>query len=49
MRIGHGFDVHKFGEGEFVTLGGVQIPYEKGLLAHSDGDVAGGCSIGRYR
>jgi 2-C-methyl-D-erythritol 2,4-cyclodiphosphate synthase len=40
MRIGHGFDVHKFGEGEFVTLGGVQIPYEKGLLAHSDGDVA---------
>ena len=40
MRIGHGFDVHKFGEGEFITLGGVQIPYEKGLLAHSDGDVA---------
>lgn len=40
MRIGHGFDVHKFGEGEFVTLGGVQIPYEKGLIAHSDGDVA---------
>lgn len=40
MRIGHGFDVHKFGEGDFVTLGGVQIPYEKGLLAHSDGDVA---------
>ena len=40
MRIGHGFDVHKFGEGEFVTLGRVQIPYEKGLLAHSDGDVA---------
>lgn len=39
MRIGHGFDVHKFGEGEFVTLGGVQIPYEKGLIAHSDGDV----------
>ncbi|UTW47655.1 2-C-methyl-D-erythritol 2,4-cyclodiphosphate synthase [Bacterioplanoides sp. SCSIO 12839] len=40
MRIGHGFDVHKFGEGEFVTLGGLQIPYEKGLIAHSDGDVA---------
>lgn len=40
MRIGHGFDVHKFGEGDFVTLGGVQIPYEKGLIAHSDGDVA---------
>jgi len=40
MRIGHGFDVHKFCDGEFITLGGVNIPYEKGLLAHSDGDVA---------
>ena len=39
MRIGHGFDVHRFGEGEQVTLGGVSIPYEKGLVAHSDGDV----------
>ncbi len=40
MRIGHGFDVHAFGEGSFITLGGVQIPYERGLIAHSDGDVA---------
>lgn len=39
MRIGHGFDVHKFGEGDHVVLGGVTIPYEKGLIAHSDGDV----------
>lgn len=39
MRIGQGFDVHKFGAGEFITLGGVQIPYSKGLVAHSDGDV----------
>ena len=39
MRIGHGYDVHRFGEGAFVTIGGVQIPYEMGLVAHSDGDV----------
>lgn len=39
MRIGHGYDVHRFGEGEFITLGGVQIPHRFGLLAHSDGDV----------
>ncbi|WP_330926614.1 2-C-methyl-D-erythritol 2,4-cyclodiphosphate synthase [Candidatus Sororendozoicomonas aggregata] len=39
MRIGHGFDVHRFGPGDQVTLGGVSIPYEKGLVAHSDGDV----------
>ncbi len=39
MRIGHGFDVHAFGEGDHVVLGGVRIPYEKGLVAHSDGDV----------
>lgn len=38
-RIGTGFDVHAFAEGDFVTLGGVRIPYENGLLAHSDGDV----------
>jgi 2-C-methyl-D-erythritol 2,4-cyclodiphosphate synthase/2-C-methyl-D-erythritol 4-phosphate cytidylyltransferase len=38
-RIGTGFDVHAFGVGSFVTLGGVQIPYEQGLIAHSDGDV----------
>lgn len=39
MRIGHGFDVHSFTEGTFIMLGGVNIPHEKGLLAHSDGDV----------
>lgn len=39
MRIGHGFDVHAFGEGDFVTLGGVRIPHDRGLVAHSDGDV----------
>lgn len=39
MRIGQGFDVHAFGEGSFVTLGGVQIPHDRGLVAHSDGDV----------
>lgn len=39
MRIGHGFDVHAFGGDGPVTLGGVQIAYHQGLLAHSDGDV----------
>ena len=39
MRIGHGYDVHRFGEGEFITLGGVRIPHSFGLVAHSDGDV----------
>ncbi len=39
MRIGHGYDVHRFTEGNFITLGGVRIPYTQGLLAHSDGDV----------
>ncbi|MBA1278672.1 2-C-methyl-D-erythritol 2,4-cyclodiphosphate synthase [Stutzerimonas stutzeri] len=39
MRIGHGYDVHRFGEGDFITLGGVRIPHRFGLLAHSDGDV----------
>ena len=39
MRIGQGFDAHRFGDGDFVTIGGVQIPYERGLAAHSDGDV----------
>lgn len=55
MRIGHGFDVHKFGEGDFITLGGVNIPHTHGLIAHSDGDVAlhalcdallGACALG---
>jgi len=40
MRIGSGFDVHAFGEGDHLMLGGVRIPFERGLLAHSDGDVA---------
>mgnify|MGYP003582448474 CR=1 FL=1 len=39
MRIGHGYDVHRFAEGDFITLGGVQIAHKYGLLAHSDGDV----------
>lgn len=39
IRIGHGFDVHAFGGVGPVTLGGVKISYEQGLLAHSDGDV----------
>ncbi|WP_438463373.1 2-C-methyl-D-erythritol 2,4-cyclodiphosphate synthase [Marinomonas sp. PE14-40] len=39
FRIGHGFDVHKFGEGDEIILGGVSIPYQQGLIAHSDGDV----------
>lgn len=39
MRIGHGFDVHKFGGEGPCTLGGVKVPYEQGLIAHSDGDV----------
>ncbi|MCF5411250.1 2-C-methyl-D-erythritol 2,4-cyclodiphosphate synthase, partial [Pseudomonas syringae] len=39
MRIGHGYDVHRFAEGDFITLGGVRIAHGFGLLAHSDGDV----------
>ncbi|MBR0447685.1 MAG: 2-C-methyl-D-erythritol 2,4-cyclodiphosphate synthase [Clostridia bacterium] len=39
MRIGHGYDVHKLVEGRLLILGGVTIPYEKGLLGHSDADV----------
>ena len=39
MRIGHGYDVHRFAEGRDLILGGVRIPYEKGLLGHSDADV----------
>jgi 2-C-methyl-D-erythritol 2,4-cyclodiphosphate synthase len=39
MRIGHGYDVHRFGPGDFITLGGVRIAHDFGLLAHSDGDV----------
>ena len=60
MRIGQGVDVHAFGEGDSVVLGGVTIPFNRGLVAHSDGDVvqhalcdallgaAGLGDIGRY-
>ena len=40
FRIGHGYDVHALQEGLRLVLGGVEIPYEKGFVAHSDGDVA---------
>ena len=55
MRIGHGYDVHRLVEGRKLILGGVDIPYEKGLLGHSDADVAlhalmdamlGACALG---
>ena len=39
MRIGSGYDVHRFGAGDHVRLGGVAIPHSQGLVAHSDGDV----------
>ena len=39
MRIGHGYDVHRLVEGRKLILGGVEVPYEKGLLGHSDADV----------
>lgn len=40
MRIGHGFDVHAFAEGDHVMLGGVRIPHSRGVTGHSDADVA---------
>lgn len=39
IRIGQGFDVHAFGDGNHVVLGGVRVPHDRGVLAHSDGDV----------
>lgn len=39
FRIGQGFDAHRFGGGDALVIGGVQIPHEQGLVAHSDGDV----------
>ena len=39
MRVGHGYDVHRLVEGRKLILGGVEIPWEKGLLGHSDADV----------
>ena len=58
MRVGMGYDVHQLVEGRDLILGGVNIPYEKGLLGHSDADVLlhaitdailGAASIRRYR
>jgi 2-C-methyl-D-erythritol 2,4-cyclodiphosphate synthase len=55
MRIGHGFDVHRFTDGNFIYLGGVKIAHSRGILAHSDGDVLihaicdailGACALG---
>ena len=40
MRIGHGFDVHAFCEGDAIVLCGIRIPHDKAFKAHSDGDVA---------
>lgn len=39
MRIGQGFDVHAFGDGDHLIIGGVRVPYHRGVVAHSDGDV----------
>ena len=39
LRIGHGFDVHRFGEGDHLMLGGVRVTFDHGFVAHSDGDV----------
>ncbi len=39
MRIGHGFDVHRFGMGDHLMIGGVAVPFDQGFIAHSDGDV----------
>ena len=39
IRIGQGYDVHAFGDGDHVVIGGVRVPHERGVLAHSDGDV----------
>lgn len=39
LRIGHGYDAHRFGPGKHVILGGVQVPCDAGVIAHSDGDV----------
>lgn len=39
MRIGQGLDVHAFGEGDHVVIGGVRVPHDRGVVAHSDGDV----------
>lgn len=55
FRIGHGYDVHRFGDGDAVVLGGVTIAHSRGVVAHSDGDVLlhalcdallGACALG---
>ncbi|KPQ20756.1 MULTISPECIES: 2-C-methyl-D-erythritol 2,4-cyclodiphosphate synthase [unclassified Halomonas] len=55
MRIGHGFDVHRFGPGDHLMLGGVKVAFDHGFIAHSDGDVLlhavsdallGACALG---
>ncbi|WP_181423483.1 2-C-methyl-D-erythritol 2,4-cyclodiphosphate synthase [Halomonas heilongjiangensis] len=55
LRIGHGFDVHRFGEGDHLMIGGVRLPFGHGFVAHSDGDVLlhavcdallGACALG---
>ncbi len=55
IRVGHGYDVHKFADGRKLILGGVEVPYEKGLMGHSDADVLvhaimdsllGACALG---
>jgi 2-C-methyl-D-erythritol 2,4-cyclodiphosphate synthase len=39
IRIGHGYDVHAFGDGDHIVVGGVVLPFDRGVVAHSDGDV----------
>ncbi|WP_205599150.1 2-C-methyl-D-erythritol 2,4-cyclodiphosphate synthase [Halomonas faecis] len=55
LRIGHGFDVHRFGDGDHLMIGGVAVPFAHGFVAHSDGDVLlhavcdallGACALG---
>lgn len=55
FRIGQGYDVHAFGNGDHINLGGIKIPHDRGLIAHSDGDVLihaicdallGACALG---
>ncbi|SDL00443.1 2-C-methyl-D-erythritol 2,4-cyclodiphosphate synthase [Franzmannia pantelleriensis] len=55
LRIGHGFDVHRFGDGDHLIIGGVRMPFDHGFVAHSDGDVLlhaisdallGACALG---
>lgn len=55
FRIGHGFDVHRFGDGDHLMIGGIRVPFDHGFVAHSDGDVLlhaisdallGACALG---